>query len=151
MKRSYLRFLFSLCFIPFLFSCASPSKSAITGGAIGTGLGGTVGAIADPGPDGTNRVRNVLIGGAIGGAIGIGGGLLTDKLVQDQRDAAYQKGRSESQKEIFNTYDSSLTQPQLVPPKTEAKWIPDQIRGNTFVPGHFEYVIVEGAKWESGK
>lgn len=37
--------------------------------------------------------------------------------------------------------------PVLIPPRTEARWIADQIHGNTFVPAHIEYSIVESAKW----
>jgi hypothetical protein len=40
-----------------------------------------------------------------------------------------------------------VSQRELSPPKVETRYIDDQVRGNTFVPGHLEYQIVEPTKW----
>lgn len=133
-----------------LSGCATTGKSIGAGGAGGAAIGAGVGALADPGPDGENRVRNILIGTAAGGVIGAGAGYLADRHVKDGKEEAYKKGKGDGQKEISDqTSSSSAAQPRLIPPRTEARWIPDQVRGNVFVPGHFEYVIIEGAKWET--
>lgn len=137
-------------FLLVLSGCATTGKSIGAGGVGGATLGAGVGALADPGPDGENRVRNILIGTAAGGAVGAGAGYLVDRYVKEGEDEAYKKGKGDVQKEIFDqTSSSNAAQPRLIPPRTEARWIPDQVRGNIFVPGHFEYVIIEGAKWET--
>lgn len=130
-------------------SCATTGKSIGAGAGAGAALGAGVGALADPGEGGEHRIRNVLIGTAIGGVVGAGTGYVADRYAKDEKDAAYQKGKLETQKEISeHPVYSDANQPKLVPPRTEARWIPDQVRGATFVPGHFEYIILEGAKWE---
>ena len=133
-----------------LFGCSSVSKTTALGGGVGSGIGGLVGAIADPGPRGANRVRNVLIGSAVGGAIGTGSGYLLGKKLENDRDEEYRRGKSETSKDISMAANmSDGRKPKLLAPRTEARWVPDQVRGSTFVPGHFEYVILEGARWES--
>ena len=137
----------------FISGCASTGKSIGAGALGGAALGGGVGAIADPGPNGKNRIRNVLIGSAIGSVVGAGAGYLADHAIKEDKDDAYKQGRSDAEKEISaraaNSSDDA--QPKLVPAKTEARWIPDQVRGSIFIPGHFEYLIIQGAHWESGK
>jgi hypothetical protein len=135
-----------------LAGCSTTGKSVGAGGLVGGGLGAGAGLLADPGDNGQNRIRNVFIGSAIGGALGAGTGYVADRFVKDEKDEAYKKGKSDKEKEISDRLDSSsVSQPRLLPAKTEARWIPDQIRGNTFIPGHFEFNIVEGARWESNK
>lgn len=141
-----------ILFLAFQFLCSS---CATTGGSIGMGagggalLGGGVGALADPGRKGENRIRNILIGTAIGGAVGAGAGYAADRLLKDGKDDAYQKGKTDAQKDISDrALNNDGNTPKLIPPKTEARWVPDQVRGNTFVPGHFEYLILEGARWD---
>ena len=38
-------------------------------------------------------------------------------------------------------------EPILIPPRVEARYVEDQVRGGTFIPGHVEYQIIEPAKW----
>ena len=119
------------------------------GAAGGAAAGAGIGLMADPGEEGENRVRNVVIGSAIGGVLGAGAGYLGDRLVKDREKESYEKGKSESKKDTENQIGTGMPgQPQLLPARTEAKWVPDQVRGSTFVPGHFEYMIIEGAKWQ---
>jgi len=75
-----------------------------------------------------------------------------DRFVHDERDDAAKHAKEEASHEA-ETHAAASTglEPRLIPARTEARWVPDQIRGSTFVPGHFEYVIVEGARWETGK
>lgn len=142
--------LLPLSLIP--LGCATTGHSVGAGGIAGGVVGAGIGAIADPGPGGENRIRNVLIGTAAGSLVGAGAGFMIDRHVKDQRQEAYDKGKKESE-EAFSRKGTSAggNQPHLSPAKTEAKWIPDQVRGSTFVPGHFEYVIIEGAHWEAGQ
>lgn len=133
-------------------SCATTGRSVGLGAGTGAAAGTGVGLLANPGDNGQNRVRNVLIGSAIGGALGAGVGYLGDRVVRGKEQESYDKGKSEAKKETETQINTSLSeQPQLMPAKTEARWIPDQVRGNTFVPGHFEYVIIEGAKWQTSR
>ena len=137
--------LFGLAF--FSFSCSSTGKSVGAGAAAGGMLGAGVGAIADPGENGRNRSRNVVIGTAAGSATGAAAGFMVDRSAKDDRETAYAQGSKDGKKEISDQAAYSGSGPRLLPAKTEAKWVPDQVRGNVFVPGHFEYVISETAHW----
>lgn len=142
----------SLALLGLSTGCATSGRTIGAGAGVGAGLGAGAGMLADPGPEGENRVRNVLIGSAVGGVVGAGAGFIADRIVKEGKDDAYQRGKKDQQREISDSAPSgSGQQPKLIPPRTEARWIPDQIRGNTFVPGHFEYVIIESAKWDNGK
>ncbi len=133
-----------------LLQACSTTSSVGTSAGIGAGVGAVVGAIADAGPNGKNRFKNVVIGSAVGTILGAGTGLALDHYNHDQREDAKKEGMKEAVDEMNKRFQASAggNEPHLVPPKTEAKWIPDQIRGSTFVPGHFEYLIVSPARWE---
>lgn len=142
----------SQAFLFLMSGCATTGKSVGLGAATGSGIGAGIGALADPGDHGDNRVRNVLIGSVVGGVVGAGSGYIVDRLVQDEKDATYQKGKKDAQQETSeHPFSSDTSQPKLIPARTEARWVSDQVRGSTFVPGHFEYVIIEGARWDSHK
>ncbi|MGZ6311230.1 MAG: hypothetical protein ACXWOH_11390 [Bdellovibrionota bacterium] len=125
-------------------------RSVGLGAGIGSAAGAGVGAIADPGPDGSNRIRNVVIGTAVGGALGAGAGFLLDRNAQSDRSSSFEQGKKAGIESVESEANSpGASTPRLIPAKTEARWVPDQVRGNTFVPGHFEYLITEGARWET--
>jgi hypothetical protein len=135
-----------------LLQACSTTSSVGTGAGIGAGLGAGVGAIADGGPNGQNRFRNVVIGSAAGALLGAGAGLALDHHDHDEREDAKKEGAKDAEelmKKNQAVYSAAGLQPTLIPPKTEAKWIPDQVKGSTFVPGHFEYLIVAPAHWEN--
>lgn len=131
--------------------CSTTQGSLMTGAGIGGLTGAGVGALADPGPNGSNRARNVVIGAAAGSLVGAGVGYAVDRSNRDATEDGKRQGRKEAEEEWrrSNAASSSGGAPELVPAKTEAKWVPDQVKGSTFVPGHFEYSIVSPAKWES--
>jgi hypothetical protein len=141
-----------LLFLIGMSGCSTPGKSAGAGAAIGAGVGGTAGLLADPGDGGNNRIRNVLIGAGIGGALGAGAGLLMGNSSEDQKKDAYAQGQKAGQAEGANSAAAdSKAQPRLIPAKTQARWVSDQVRGNIFTPAHFEFLIIEPAHWEVGK
>jgi hypothetical protein len=152
-KEISLRLQVVVALVGVLFSgCSTPGESAGAGGAIGAGVGGTAGLLADPGGDGSHRIRNVLIGAGIGGALGAGAGLLIGNGVEDQKKDAYAQGQKTGMDEgTERAVSNSKEQPILVPAKTEARWVADQVRGNIFIPAHFEYLIIAPAHWEGGK
>lgn len=124
--------------------CATMGKSAALGGAIGAGTGAIIGGIADPGKDGQYRTRNVIIGTAIGGASGMAAGALIHSSAEDKKREAYEQGKADATR----SQQPSGTMPNLKNPKVEARWIDGRITGSRFIEGHFEYVIVEPARWE---
>jgi len=131
--------------------CSTPQSSVATGAGIGGLAGAGVGAIADPGPGGNNRFRNVVIGAAAGSLVGAGTAYAIDRGNHDATEEGKKQGRKEAEDEANrrNQMNGAGGAPTLVPPKTEAKWMPDSVRGSTFVPGHFEYSIVSPARWEA--
>ena len=129
--------------------CATVGRAIGSGAGAGALFGGGIGALADPGRRGQNRIRNILIGTAIGGAVGAGSGYLTHRLTQNEAESSYKDAKDVGKKEEFErSTNSSENTPNLIPPRTEAVWVPDLVRGQTFIPGHFEYRIIEGAHWE---
>jgi phage tail tape-measure protein len=146
------KLLASILLINLCLGCSTTGKSVGAGATIGGLAGGTAGALADPGPGGSNRFRNVLIGTAIGGALGTGAGLLVDSAVKDDKKDSYEKGKKDAEHDFqVRSQATSGNEPKLIPPKTEARWIGDQVHGSTFVPGHFEYVILENSHWEPAR
>lgn len=131
--------------------CSSTGGSLATGAGIGSLAGAGVGAVADPGPNGSNRFRNVVIGTAGGALVGAGTAYAIDRSNRDSVEDGKRQGRKDAEDEWSKRTASSSQSgsPELLPPKTEAKWIPDQVRGSTFVPGHFEYQIVAPARWDT--
>jgi hypothetical protein len=154
MKRGRKLALFALLTsgVSVLGGCATTGRSVGAGAAAGGIAGAGVGAIADPGRHGENRFRNVVIGTAIGAAVGAGAGYAMDRFTHDEREDAAKGAKAQAEKEAeTHAAQSTGMEPRLLPARTEARWIPDQVRGSTFVPGHFEYIIIEGARWETGK
>ncbi len=145
-------FALSTSALLFVSACATTGGSVGAGAAAGGLFGAGVGAVADPGRRGEDRFRNVVIGTAIGGVAGAGAGFMMDRHLKDERQESYAKGKKEAEKDAeSHAAAASGNSPRLLPARTEARWVPDQVRGNTFVPGHFEYIIIEGARWSAGK
>ena len=128
--------------------CSTTGKSIGAGALSGGVLGAGVGALADPGNAGENRFRNVVIGTAVGSAVGAGTGFMADQYAKNEKVDAYEKGKKDAEEAVNARLKSSQSkQPRLLPAKTEAHWVNDSIRSNVFIPGHFEYQIIEPARW----
>lgn len=127
--------------------CATVGKSMALGGGIGAGAGAIAGGIADPGKDGEYRTRNVLIGSAIGGMAGLISGAAIQGAMDDQKKEAFQEGKAAGTGSLRGTQAPSL--PSLHDPQVEARWVEPKVAGNRYIEGHFEYVIVSPARWES--
>ena len=122
--------------------CATQNKSVGLGGAIGAGTGAMLGGIADPGKDGEYRTRNVIVGTALGGMAGMIAGSAIHENTEKQKEESYKKGLAATPK----TKPDSM--PNLKNPKVDARWIEGRIIGNRYVEAHWEYIIVEPARWE---
>lgn len=141
--QMYLTMIFT-CSLILLASCATQTKSLALGGAIGAGTGAIIGGIADPGKDGQYRTRNVIIGSTIGGIAGVATGALVHSNTEDKKRESYEQGKTDATRKL----QSNGTMPNLKNPKVEAHWIDGKISGSRYIEGHFEYVIVEPARWE---
>lgn len=122
--------------------CATQNKSAALGGLIGAGAGVALGGIADPGRNGEYRTRNVVIGGALGGMTGLIAGSLIHDEMDSQKKEAFLKGRATAPQVPTGAV------PSLKNAKVESRWIEGRAVGNRYIEGHFEYVIVEPARWD---
>lgn len=129
----------------FIQGCASTGRATLLGAGVGATAGAGVGMLADPGKKGQNRARNVIIGGALGGLLGAGAGYVTQELVEKGNNEAYARGKEDAQKKAGNA--SATGTPVLIPPRVESRFVDDVVKGNTFVPAHVEYQIVEPARW----
>jgi hypothetical protein len=135
--RNYLS---GLVIVTALCGCATESKSVGTGAAIGALGGAAIGGIADPGKNGEYRTRNVLVGAALGTVAGVVSGALIHKKMEEAKKVAFEKGQT-------NPKGGSGTAPALTEPKVEARWIEGHAQGNRFIDGHWEYLILEPARW----
>lgn len=143
-NKLYLKAMFILLLIVGLLnllSCATKSKSVGLGAGIGGGIGATMGAIADPGKNGEYRTRNVIVGSALGSMIGMSAATAIYDDQEKQRQEAFKKGRSSAS-------PSDGAMPSLKSPQVETRWIEGKVSGNRYIEGHFEYIIVEPARWE---
>ena len=146
MKENQNLFYFALISIIALsFACAgcvTQSKSLALGGGIGVGTGALMGSIADPGKSGEFRTRNIVVGSALGGMAGMIAGSLIHENTEKQKQEAFEKGQAAAPKK------ASGEMPSLKNPKVEARWVDAKTIGNRYVVGHWEYIIMEPARWE---
>ncbi|MCB0386612.1 MAG: hypothetical protein KDD43_14565 [Bdellovibrionales bacterium] len=126
----------------FTTGCATQNKSTGLGGAIGAGTGAILGGIADPGKDGKYRTRNVIVGTALGGIAGMATGSILHKKMDSEKKAAFLKGRTSAP-------HGKGAVPSLKEAKIESRWVEGRVVGNRYVDGHYEYVIVEPARWDN--
>jgi hypothetical protein len=128
--------------------CATSGKSTLFGAGAGTGMGAGIGAMVDPGPKGKDRIRNVFIGATAGGLIGASAGYAAHSMVDGREKDAYDKGKNDGEK-ILGASAGTQGTPTLLPPKVESRFVDEQVRGNVYIPAHFEYIIVEPARWSN--
>ena len=142
-SRKVIAGIFLIAITP---GCATSGKSTLLGGGVGAGVGAGIGAMVDPGPKGEGRIRNVFIGAAAGSLIGAGTGYFAHDAIEGREKDAYSKGKKDAESSQPAASGQSGA-PVLLPPRVEARFVDEQVRGTTFVPAHFEYIIVEPARW----
>lgn len=138
----------ALAFTTQITGCASKGKSVLFGAGAGAAAGGAIGALVDLGPSGRGRIKNAYVGAAAGAVLGGAAGLLVHNTNESKEAAAREKARSDGMLRAVQSGDAG-TPPNLVPAKVEVRFVEDQVKGNTFVPAHFEYVILEPARWSN--
>ena len=139
----YFLFVSGVALVMFgLNGCATQSKSMALGGAVGMGTGAAIGGIVDPGSNGQYRTRNVIIGSALGGVAGLVTGAAIQSSVETQRKEAFEQGKKQAQPATPGE------RPQLSEPKVEAYWMEGKVSGNRYIEPHWEYQIIEPARWE---
>lgn len=124
-------------------SCASKGKSLAMGGTLGAGLGASIGGIMNPGKNGQYRTRNVIIGAGVGGLAGVLAGNFAHNSIEKREKEAFEKGKDTS-----NNSKNNGAYPELKEPKVESRWVEGRVQGNRYIEGHFEYVILEQARWQ---
>ncbi len=132
--------LFFLSLTLVINGCATEGKSVGGGAAIGALGGAAIGGIAAPGRKGEFRTRNVLVGATLGAMVGAVSGTLIHKKMEDAKKEAFEKGKASPRDEIS-------AQPKLTEPKVEAHWMEGRAQGNRWIDGHWEYLILEPARW----
>lgn len=121
--------------------CATQNKSVGAGAGIGALGGAAIGGIADPGRNGEYRTRNVIVGAALGGMAGAVTGSLLHKHMEEERAKAFEAGKK-------SPPVSDGTSPKLTEPKIEARFIEGKAQGNRYIGPHWEYILVEPARWD---
>lgn len=129
-----------------LSACATNSKSVLLGAGTGAAAGAGIGALVDPGPKGRGRIKNAYVGAAAGAVLGGAAGYLIHDSMEARKSAAFEKGKAEGLTSA-SRISSNGNPPNLIPPKVEVRFVDDQVKGNIFIPAHFEYIILEPARW----
>lgn len=141
----YFAVIHLIAFTLVMVGCATQNKSAALGGAIGAGTGAVLGGIADPGKNNEFRTRNVVVGAALGGMAGMIAGSVLHEETEKQKKEAFLKGRASAPQAEQGAV------PSLKNPKVETRWIEGRIQGNRYIDGHFEYIIIEPARWDENR
>lgn len=127
--RAILYLMISILFV----SCASVEKSTTLGAVVG-GIAG--GLIANSTANKNQRNQSTLTGAVIGAGIGALAGYSAFKEKQKkEREATLQQNPMESKT------------PSLTAPKVRRVWVPAKIEGQTYVDGHYIYVIEKTSGW----
>lgn len=145
---SKIKLLISIFIGLTLAGCATGTKSVLFGAGSGAAAGAGIGALVDPGPKGQGRIKNAYVGAAAGAVLGGAAGYLLHENADAKQSAAYEKGKSEGISRAAKARSDGQP-PNLIPPKVEVRFVDDQIKGNIFIPAHFEYVILEPARWSN--
>lgn len=128
-----------------LTGCASQNKSVGAGAGIGALGGAAIGGIADPGKNGEYRTRNVIVGAMLGSMAGAVTGSILHKRMEDEKAKAFESGKKSP------APSNDGTPPKLTDPKIEARFIEGKAQGNRFIGPHWEYILVEPARWTEGQ
>ena len=138
----------ALALVSQITACASKGRSTLLGAGTGAAAGGAIGALVDPGPSGRGRIKNAYVGAAAGAVLGGAAGFIIQDSIDSKEAAAREKAKSDGMLKAMQSGGSGSS-PNLVPAKVEVRFVEDQIKGNVFVPAHFEYVILEPARWSN--
>lgn len=125
--------------------CATNGHSTLLGMGLGAVSGATAGYALDSGPNARYMPQNVGIGTAVGAVVGAVAGFLTHQLCKPT--PALANPAPAMPQHLTSNLASGVTQPLLTTPKVETRYVEDQVKGDTYVPGHMEYKIVEPSQW----
>jgi len=105
------------------FGCSTATKSTLTGGAIGAGVGGVAGSFL-PG----SQPQNIVVGAIAGGTLGALSGALVHKSIEDKERDSYEKGKKDGKTEKgpggpigFNAAK------RWISPKLERRWKDEEL------------------------
>ncbi|MBF0298175.1 MAG: TraV family lipoprotein [Oligoflexia bacterium] len=134
-----------------LFNSCSTLKQTTSLGAI---IGGITGALMAPGFVKKDKEKALIIGSLAG--LLIGG--ISGKLIHDQVETREKELKKkilfnlENQDVLtpFNKFDGQKQGvPQVLTPKVERVWVEPKVEGSKFIQGHYVYVIVDEAHWNT--
>jgi hypothetical protein len=131
--------------------CATSGKSALLGAGIGATAGATLGVLANQNDPPGKRTQGALIGAGLGGLFGALMGHGAYKEQQKKAQADMFDVNSGPGLEVFGSAGENGNRPILKPARVRVRYVEDQIKDGTFVPAHFEYEIVEPARFEKSK
>ena len=134
-----------------LFGCATAEKSSLLGVAIGSVVGGSLGATASANSSDSMRTQGTLIGVGLGAALG---GLIGHNayIEKEKKAQAQSPNFTTDGFEMRGAGSSNGKTPTLRPAQVKVRYVEDQIKDSVFIPAHFEYEISEPARWsQEGK
>lgn len=145
MKKKYLSYYLAASLA--CAGCASSGGTTMIGLASGAAAGGAIGVATDQSRRGRYQAQNGAIGAAVGGIVGAFVAFLAHP--KDSKQAPEEAPTKMIPGTQIPEYSKNAPQgaPVLAPAQVETRYIDDQVRGNTFIPGHLEYQIVQPSQW----
>jgi hypothetical protein len=131
----------------FISGCAASGQTTLLGLGVGSLVGGAVGAAMDGGPRDRLRPQNIYLGSAIGGILAATTAFLFHPDPEKKTEMADIAAKTNELMRPKKAVPEATEQPLLVPPKVETRYIDDQVKGSTFVPGHLEFQITQPSQW----
>lgn len=139
--------LLTICALLLVQGCATSGQTTLLGLGIGSLAGGTIGALVDAGPKDRLRGQNLFCGSSIGGLLGASGAYLLHPNDSKRAEIADMASQTNALMKPKQQAIDSADHPLVVPPQVETRYVDDQVKGNTFVPGHLEFQIVQPGQW----
>jgi hypothetical protein len=131
----------------FISGCATSGQTTLLGLGVGSLVGGAFGAAMDGGPRARLRPQNIFMGSALGGVLAATTAFFLHPDPEKKTEMADIAAKTNELMRPKKAVPEATEQPLLVPPKVETRYIDDQVKGSTFVPGHLEFQITQPSQW----
>lgn len=137
----------SFIFLLVLSGCATSGQTTLLGLGLGSLVGGAIGSLADAGKNGRLRAQNIFMGSSIGGAAAATSAFLLHPKDDKKEEMASFADKTNALMKPPAPLGATVDHPLLVPPRVETRYLDDQVKGNTFIPGHLEFQLVQPGQW----
>ena len=126
--------------------CSTMKKSTLLGAGIGAASGAAVGSMSSTHSSSNKRKQKILLGTAFGAFAGALLGQQSHRYIDKKAKVASPEVPNLGGRSSLRVMSKKPV--RLKPAKIKVRFVDDQVFGKTKVPAHFEYDILEEARWE---